>query len=169
MKKKIKKYINGFSVIELLVVITVFAVIGVLASRSIFLTLRSSKKSDSLVKVRENVNYSLSIIERQLRNSSTISSTCTGASSSSVSYTTAEGVASSFSCVTPGASGYIASGSARLTSDEISVNACSFICNQPDINNPPTISVSVTAEESVSSSTEKGFITTQTEIVVRNY
>lgn len=165
----INKKNKGFSVIELLVVITVFAVVGVLASRSIFLTLRSSKKSDSLVRVRENVNYALSTIERQIRNSGSITSTCTGAASASISYVSIEGIASTFTCVTPGATGYISSGSARLTSSDISITSCSFSCTQANINNPPVIQVTIAAEDAISTSIEKASITTDTEIIVRNY
>lgn len=159
---------NGFSLIEMLVVISIFAVIGVLVTRAVTLTLRGSKKSDSLVRVRENVNYSLAIVERQIRNSESIS-TCTGIASPTLSYTSQEGISATFSCVTPGTSGYIASGAARLTSSDISITACSFTCSQQDSNNPPVIRVSVSAEDATSTSTDKGSVSTDMEIVTRNY
>jgi prepilin-type N-terminal cleavage/methylation domain-containing protein len=159
---------KGFSIIEILVVISIFAVIGVLTTSAVSLTLRGGKKSDSLVRVRENVNYSLAVIERQIRNSDVIT-TCTGSPTSTISYTSLEGISTSFSCVTPGTSGYIASGSARLTSTDISITSCSFTCTQIDANNPPSIRVSVSAEDATSTSTEKGTISTEMEIVTRNY
>lgn len=166
---KQKKYFkNGFSIIEMLVVISVFAVIGIFTTRAISLTLRSSKKSDSLVRVRENVNYSLSVLERQIRNSERISS-CTGSPTSSISYTSVEGILSTFSCVTPGTSGYIASGSARLTSSDIAITSCSFTCTQVDANNPAVVKINVEAEDATSTSVEKGTVTAETEIIVRNY
>lgn len=165
MENKIN--IKGFSLVEMLVVISIFAVLGVLSTQAVTLTLKSSKKSDSLVRVRENVNYSLAVIERQIRNSETISS-CSGATSI-INYTSLEGIDSSFSCVTPGINGYIASGSARLTSSDISVTACSFTCTQLDVNNPPVINVSISAEDATSSSIEKGVVTTDMEIITRNY
>src|SRR3989344_7124986 len=102
------KSITGFSLIEILVVVAIFAVLGVLSTRSIFLTVRSSKKSDSLVRVRESVNYSLAILERQIRNAQSVD--CAGSSSTNLVYTALEGEATFFSC----AENYIASGSARL-------------------------------------------------------
>ena len=60
---------KAFSLIEMMVTISIFAVIGVLVTTSMALTLRSSKKSDSLVRVRESLNYSLASLERQIRNS----------------------------------------------------------------------------------------------------
>ncbi len=166
IKKKINN-IKGFSLIEILIVITIFAVIGLLATRSIFLTIRGAKKSDSLVRVRENVNYSLSVIERQLRSAEGV--TCPNPSSSVLNYVSLEGTASSFSCVVSGTDRYIASGSARLTSSDISVTGCSFACTQYDINNPPSVNITVVASDNESQSVEKGSVSIQTQIVLRNY
>lgn len=66
------RFHSGFSLIEILVVISIFAVIGILTTRSIFITLRSARKSDSLVRVRENVNYAMGIIERQIRTAESV-------------------------------------------------------------------------------------------------
>ena len=165
-----KKYTkNGFTLVEILIVISIFAVIGLLSTRSVFLTLRGAKKSDSLVRVRENVNYSLSVIERQLRNAESVT-TC-GVSTGTLSYVSLEGTSTTFTCVAPSgnATGYIASGSGRLTSNEISVTSCSFTCSQTDINNPPVVKIVVEAEDSESISVEKGSVSAQTEIVLRNY
>lgn len=161
------KNIKGLSLIEILIVMTIFAVIGLLSTRSIFLTIRGAKKSDSLVRVRENVNYSLSIIERQLRNSEGILN-C-GASTTLLNYVSIEGTSTSFSCVTSGTDKYIASGSARLTSSDITITSCSFTCSQTDLNTPPSIKIAIDAIDNESQSVEKGTVSIQTEIVVRNY
>jgi len=159
---------KAFSIIETLDVISIFAIIGVLVTSALSLTLRGSKKSDALIKVRENVNYSFSVIERQIRNSETIAN-CNGSVSQNLTYTTLEGVVTTFSCVNLGPSGYIASGSARLTSDEIAITSCSFVCTDVSVNNPSIVTLSVTAEDITSNSVEKGSISSQIEIVTRNY
>lgn len=161
-----KKYIKGLSLVEILIVITIFAVIGLLATRSVFLTIRGAKKSDSLVRVRENVNYSLSVIERQLRNSESV--TCPNPSTDTLNYISLEGTATSFSCVTSGVDKYIASGSGRLTSSDISVTNCYFSCTV-GVNTPPSVKVTVEAVDTESTNAEKGSVSIQTEIVVRNY
>lgn len=162
-----RKKIQGFSLIEILIVITIFAAIGLLATRSIFLTIRGAKKSDSLVRVRENVNYSLSVIERQLRNSEGV--TCPNASTSTLNYISLEGTATTFSCVTAGTDKYIASGSARLTSSDITVTSCAFTCTVGGVNTPPSVKIAIDAVDNESTSVEKGTVSIQTEIVVRNY
>jgi len=164
---------KGLSLVEILVVISVFAVIGILSTRSIFLTLRGAKKSDSLVRVRENVNYAMGVIERQIRNSESIESLCDSIPSSSFSYIAEEGVSASFTCEDMSGDGYIASSGARLTSSDIDVTSCSFTCTQLDPsdppNYPPTIKISISAEDTVSTSVEKGTVTSETEIIARNY
>lgn len=161
-----KKNTSGLSLVEILIVVTIFAVIGLLSTRSIFLTIRGAKKSDSLVRVRENVNYSLSVIERQIRNSESV--TCPNASSTALNYVSSEGTDSSFSCVTSGSDKYVASGSARLTSADISVTSCSFTCTV-NTNAPASVKVMIEAVDTESTSVEKGSVSVQTEIVVRNY
>ena len=162
---------KGFSLIEMMVTISIFAVIGVLVTTSMALTLRSSKKSDSLVRVRESLNYSLSSLERQIRNSDSIVS-CTGLPVSTLSYISMEGITTSFSCVTAGSDKYIASGSGalikRLTPSDILVTSCSFTCTQT-ANSPAVIKVNVTAEDATSTGTEKGSVSTNMEIITRNY
>lgn len=168
-------YNKGLSLVEILVVISVFAIIGILSTRSIFLTLRGAKKSDSLVRVRENVNYAMDVIERHIRNAQGIESLCNGLPSSSFSYIAQEGIVTNFSCEDLGSQtdGYIASGGARLTSPDIDITSCSFTCTQLDPNDPPnyppTIRVSITAEDTISTSIEKGVVTSETEIISRNY
>lgn len=166
MIKNIKNK-KGFSLVEILIVISVFGVIGILATRSVFLTLRGAKKSESLVRVRENINFSLAVIERQLRNAESI--TCPNPSSSILNYISLEGTVTSFSCLTASPTSYVASGSARLTSDDIQITQCSFTCTQSDLNNPPSVKITLTAEDTLTTGIEKGSVSSQTEIILRNY
>lgn len=167
----INKNYKAFSLIEILVVVSIFAVIGILTTTVLSTTLRTSKKSDSLVRVRESLNYSLASLERQIRNSEKITSPCTGAPLTTISYVSIEGISTQFECKTPGALGYIASGSAslRLTPTDISITACSFSCSQVDANNPPVVRLSISAEDATSVGINKASVTSDTEIVVRNY
>ncbi len=165
MKRITKK---GFSLIEILVVISIFALIGILTTRSIFTTLRSARKSDSLVKVREDINYAVGVIERQIRSAESVN--CSLVTARSLPYIAEGGISSSFDC-TIGANGAIASGSASpviITSSDVTVTGCVFTCTQ-SVNNPPSINISITAEDKNSSGTEKGSVTSQTEILLRNY
>lgn len=102
-----KKMNKGLSLLEILVVITIFSVLGILVSQSVILTVRGTKKSESLVSVRENVNYAMGVIERQVRNSDKI--VCEESTETNLSYVDQEGNASDFWCVIGGNDSYIAS------------------------------------------------------------
>lgn len=161
------KSTTGFSLVEILIVISIFSIIGVLSTRAVLLTMRGAKKSDSQVRVRENVNYALSVIERQIRNSEKVN--CPIIPEPSIlSYTSLEGTSTSFSCVTAGLDKYIASGSGRLTSSDIKITSCSFVCTQTD-NNPAIVKISIVANDATVTGIEKGSVTAETEIVTRNY
>lgn len=162
-----KKNLKGISFIEILVVIAVFAILGVLATRAILLTLRGSRKSESVVKVRENVNYALAVIERQLRNAESIdTTTCTGGR---VDYKNQDGIGSSFVCTNIGAGGYIASGSARLTSTDVAVTLCSFSCSPASGDVLPSVTVNVTAQDAVATGVESAQVSSSTQIFLRTY
>lgn len=156
---------SGFSLIEILVVVTVFAVLGILSTQAILLTLRGTNKSSSLLKVRENLDYSLSIMERQLRNAQDVSN-CT--SGTSLTYTDVNGNSGSFSCVT-GATGYIASGSAHLTSDEVAITACSITCTLGTGGVPDLVNISIAAKDAKSVGIEAAQATANTQIYLRTY
>lgn len=163
-----KKDRQGMSLIEILIVVSVFAILGVLTTQAVATTLKGARKSDSQIKVRENINYAFSVMERQLRSADSIS-VCPNPDTTSISYTSLEGISTSFSCVMGGGTGYISSGSARLTSTDIVVNDCEIVCEQTTENRLPRISISVSASDANSSGSEKGVVEIKTEIVPRNY
>lgn len=114
----------GMSLFELLIVITIFVIVAGIAGQIIFTTFRGSSKSEVTVNVKQNANNAFSVMERALHSSLGISS-CT---SQRVNYFDGEGVLSSFSCENVGSSGYIASGSARLTDESVTVTSCTISC-----------------------------------------
>ncbi len=160
---------SGLSLLEILVVITIFSILGVVVTRSVLLTIQGSKKTESLVKVRENVDFAMTVIERQIRNADSITA-CPLSDPDIFSYSDSTGKTTTFSCVNiAGADGYIASGSGRLTNDTIKLTACSFSCTPGTSNNPSSVSVIVTAEDkSTVTGATSSFSTTNT-IYLRNY
>ncbi len=155
--------------VEILVVVAAFSVLGILVARSVLLTVQGARKSEATVRVRENVNYAMDIIQRQIRNAETITTTpCDGSSVSSIVFTDKDGVAASFAC-NVGAAGYIAWGSARLTSSDIGVTACSFSCTTASGNIPASVTVSVTASDLQTSGIETAQSFSTTKIYLRTY
>ncbi len=164
-----KKYEKGMSLLEILVVVTIFAVLGIITTRAVLLTIQGSKKSESLVKVRENLDYSIGVIERQLRNANSVVE-CPLADPTVVNYIDQNSNSGSFSCINIGAvDSYVASGSARLTSDAVSITACSFFCTPGTSANPPVINVTLEAKDAVATGIQNSTVSTSTQIYLRSY
>ncbi len=162
-----KKFEKGISLLEILVVVSIFAVLGILITRSVLLTLGGGKKSESLIRIRENLNYSVGIIERQLRNANSITP-CPNPNPLTISYTDINGNAATFSCSDIGTEGYIASGTARLSSDAVNITDCSFTCATGS-GTPSSVTISLEAEDASASGIENTTVTTKTQVFLRNY
>ena len=156
---------HGVSLIELLVVIAIFAVLAVISTRGVLLSLRGSKKSESVAIVRENLDFSFAVMERRLRNAE--DATCP--SSTRVDYVDSLSGATYFSCESIGTEGYISSGSARLTNKNVSVTECEFTCSAPTGGSPPSVNISATAVEKNVGGIEGASVTLNTKIFLRSY
>ena len=156
---------KGFSLIEILVVLTIFAIVAVLSFKAIFLTLRGARKSDATVKVRDTLDYTVGTIERHLRNADSIVS-C-GSSTSKISYLDSLGNPGSFSCLGSGTDMYVASGSARLTNSSVTVT-CSFVC-ETSTTGPSSITINLTGTDINTTGAEGATVTVSTKIYLRNY
>lgn len=168
MNRSIKKVDTGLSLLEILVVITLFSVLAILTTRAILLTLRGSKKSESTARVRENIDYSLAVIERNLRNAESITD-CSDPQHNLISYLDENGNETSFSWTTDVDGGFIASGSGvvRLTSSEVNVAECDFICDET--TSPPSVEISIEARDASVTGLESGRISVSTKIYLRSY
>jgi prepilin-type N-terminal cleavage/methylation domain-containing protein len=156
--------VSGMSLIEILVVVTIFAILGIVVTRAVILTISGSKKSESLVRVRENLNYAMGVVERQLRNADAIT-TCPNTDASRIDYQDIYGNSTSFTC----ANGAVASGSAQLTSSEVVITACSFICQPGLSNNPVSVNVSFTAKDANTTGIQRSSVDLTSQIYLRNY
>lgn len=160
-----RKSIKGVSLIELLVVLAVFSMLAILSTRAILLSLRGSKKSESLATVRENIDFSFAVMERNLRGAQ--DATCP--SSTRVDYIDGEGQSVYFSCESVGTDGYISSASARLTNTKIEITSCEFTCDPGDPNVPPSVTMSVSGKDSAIQGVEAGNVSISTQVFLRSY
>ncbi len=132
---------KGYSVIEILVVVGIFAVLGILVTQSVSLSLRSSKKSDSLVFVKQEVDYAADNIARLLQMAASVSGCAgDGAQVSALGFRDIGGNLGDFACLdTPpfsigGTDPRIASSSGstpnyqRMTSTNLNITNCTFSC-----------------------------------------
>ncbi len=134
---------SGYTLIEMLVVIVVFSVISIVAAETIILTLKGTYKASAISGVRQNVDYALGAMERQLRGAKRVTSVCDGSSKSQIDFVDQNNNPVSFTC----ANNSIASSSGTLTSNTITISACSFVCSQGVSNSAPYVTMSVTARD----------------------
>lgn len=137
---------QGFSLIELIIAIGIFAVVTVIVTQAIASSLTGVKKSDSTTKVRENLEFVVSTMERRVRNAKDV--ICI--STTEVEYTTTENETLGFECLDIGSNGYVAQINAlgareSLTDDSIDVISCNFVCEDPIDITPGTLSFSISA------------------------
>lgn len=171
MRSDLKQMINskGMSLLEILVVVTIFAILGIITTRAVLLTIGGSKKSESIIKIRENLGNSMGIIERQLRNADSINE-CPNTSPEVITYIDQEGNTADFTCNGLGTDdAYIASGSARLTTSLINMTSCNFYCTPGTSTNPPSVTVSLEAEDSNTTGIQNSKVTITNQIFLRNY
>ncbi len=165
-----KKFSMGYSLVELLVAVSLFSVIILITTQAIVLSLRSSRKGESLITVRENIDYAFGVMERHIRSAEDI--TCS-ADERTLNYTDQWGKAASFLCL-GGINGYIASGSAvlRITSDEVDINCNNvpiFVCNIPGGDIPSSVEIKVTGSKAGETAVEGASVSTNTRIQLRTY
>lgn len=120
-----RKKCRGTSLFELLIVLTLFVIVVGVANQVFFSTLRGSGKSEVTALVKQEANYAASVIERALHSANSVVS----CESRKVTYLDPTGRQATFSCEDVGSQGYVASGSARLTSENVVVTACSISCS----------------------------------------
>jgi len=156
MKSFLKK--NGFSLIEMLVTVGIFASLAVLVGFLVTNSMHASKKSESAYKVRSELENALAVMERSIRGAKRGSVTC---SNSSVNFTTETGTTGSFSCNNK----ILKSGSVNLTGDNIILTECSFICDAKK----GVVTVTLKAQAKEAAGTEGTTVSVSQRIVLRNY
>lgn len=159
---------KGFTLIEIMVVVVLFAVLAVIATQSTFLAVTQSKKSQSQIGVREDLDYALDLMERNIRNSDEI--TCV--STKVLQY--AANPAAQFKCVTSITPGRLQwdDGSGTfldITPDTLTITDCSFVCVAPTQGVPESVDINITARSKGATTNESASVSVSTSVQLRTY
>jgi prepilin-type N-terminal cleavage/methylation domain-containing protein len=165
---------GGFSLIEMLVVITVFSILAILATQSLATSLRGTRKSESIGHVRENIEFAMSMMERSLRTASELECPIP-ATPSRLDFKTSSFVDASFECTVNNIAS--SSGTAIIKNliidNDVKVVNCGtdtrFICNKGSGGNPDSVIIQIRAEDANSTGAESAIYTSETRILLRNY
>lgn len=161
-----KSGLRGFSLIEILVVVALFAMISIIVSQTTVLSLRGTKKSDSTSTVRENLNYAMGVTERQLRSAQSITSSCTGTTLTNIDFVDENGVARNIGC---SADSIFFNGSSLTSSQVVKVSSCEYVCTQSGSLTPPDVSITYTGTSVGTSGVENSTISVSTQVTLRSY
>lgn len=173
---------KGYSVVEILVVIGVFAVLGVIATQAVSLTLKSSKKNDSMVLVKQDLDNAAGNIERllQMANSVIVGGDCTTPlSTPSIGLRDSTGLRKDIACFDTLPANWkgtvdprivLSSGETirylnRLTPNAVQLTYCNFACYTQDFKT--YIDFTVTANARGITGIEGASFSTSRKILVR--
>jgi len=180
---------RGFSLIEMLVVVGVFAILGVVVAQTTVTSLRSSRKSDTTVTIRENLELATATIDRKLRNATEIDAepadplvnSCDKnavgpVTVSAFSYINVDKTQGGFTCADIGAANGrlvfndIENGEDQdLTSMDVTLTFCEFVCTPPSVGVPQSLGVVLVGMDSAGGGIEGAQISVDTQINLRSY
>jgi prepilin-type N-terminal cleavage/methylation domain-containing protein len=162
-RKKIRD--QGFTLLEILVVISLIGLISVTASGFLIVSLRSSSKANVMKEVRQSGSYALSVMEGMILTSASVG--CTPPHTINVK--DKDGRLTTFSCQEGGT---ISSSSANLTSASLTVTegSCNFSCDKKESGFPTKVHIEFVLQKGDSDSkpNESASIKFETEVLSRN-
>lgn len=113
--------VSGFTLLEILVAMSVASVVGVLIIQVFFTTTRTNTKTELLKDVKQNGQYAMAIMERMIRNARSVDTVCalSGTTVSSLTITNPDGNTTTFGCILDSGVTRIASQSGSGNTDYI--------------------------------------------------
>ncbi len=148
---------EGFTFVEILVVLAVLMVTGAVVGVILFSTLKGATKTNTLSVVRQNGNYAIAQMSKTIRNAKQFNGVsinndqnvpyttdCTASDSTPYKYlkiTDTNDQSVVYSCETTTTSGIISIRTSLLDANSVVVNSCSFICTQINFGDNPTIGI----------------------------
>lgn len=158
---------KGFTLIEILVVISILAIIVAIGSMSFFGLLKGSRKSKTMTLVKQNGNYALGVMAKMVRNAREVTSIC-GGSDDSITILNPDGNETTFDC----GSETISSNSANIVSDQVRIDpgSCSFDCQSGGLVYPDVVTISFTLKQAGDPTRpeEQASIDFETRVTLRN-
>ncbi len=189
LKFKIKNFEKGYTLVELLAVMSIVVVVGVIAAGILTSSLRGGSKSNVLDNVRQNGNFAITQISKMISYSQNFNGISTDGSFYTtnctqnippspsptptpvvykyIKITSFDGGQTIFSCNN---STIASNGASLIDTSSVSVVLCSFSCTQDNFGQAPTIGINLTlSQNNPNNFAEKGaIIPFQTSVTIRN-
>lgn len=179
IKNKKWKFQAGFTLLEILVVMTVVGLLGSMIVVIFFNSLRSSNKSNAVIQLRQNGNYALTQITNVVRFAKKVGAPIcydiNPSAGKTLTVTSVDDVSTTYTCP-PNASGTLTFSNGTTTSplfdkNVIKVAACAFTCQQESLVTPPVIGINflLTTGANTNASETTASLPFSTTITLRNY
>lgn len=174
MKKNRKKLKNGFTLVELLVVITILVTVGGIVVTLLYISLRGNNKSETVTSVKQNGTFALSQMVKSIRYAKSLTSpaSCTPtATTTSVSFITyPDNGQITYSCPTGGNLAISSNSASLIDTNAVEVTACSFVCTQTSPSDSPRLTIQFTLQSrGANALTEtQSTIPFQSSVIMRN-
>lgn len=159
---------QGFSLIELIVVIGLLSLLMLAISSTMLMSIISSNRIRTTSTVKNAGNFALTQLQGMIRNSKSII-TC-DSDNSTISYVNPDGGTTSIMAETVDSFGKIASNSGvYITPGNVSVTSFSLSC-EPDDSNPSLVKISFDMQDVISTKrpTENPILHFETSVNIRN-
>jgi len=157
-----KKKHFGFTLIEVLVFISILVVILTICFSLLLITFNGSSKNDALKEVKQNGEFALSVMERFAVSAKKVECTV----NNTLQITMLDNSSTVFSC----ADNKISSNSSSLTDSNVSVSGCVFVCTINE-GSPAMVGIGYTVEVAGNNSkilSERARLSFSTKVIVRN-
>ncbi len=165
---------RGFSLIEMMIVISIMGVVAVIASGFLLVSLTASHKAEITKEVRQNGNYALSVMEGMILNSLSVGCTDPSPTVKALNVRNIDEGVTSFLCDEE--AGRISSvsagigGSVFLTGTNVKVQDCAFNCVK-ELGRPAVIEINFNVSQIAENAraSEKATLDFQTKVITRNF
>ena len=157
---------QGYSLIEMLIVVAIFALLALVVTQSMIATLGESRKSEAIVRVRENLFYTSSLFERQVRNANSI----TFCNNTNLAFLDETNSAVTIRCLDLGTvNGRLTINGDQVSSQDVVLSACQFTCILGTTGIPTNISLYLEAYGKNLESKDKSTVNVKTTVNLRQY
>jgi len=159
----------GFSLVEMLVATVIFAILAVVGTQIVTVSLRNTNKGEKVTEVRENVDYAFNVIARELRNAESVD--ILASTPTSVHFFDADGVATTLDC-TGNSNGRLMIGTRRITGTDVVIDCSAtpiFSYVASTATTPDIVTITVTAYDAGRLGINGSGQTTSTRIIVRSF
>lgn len=153
---------SGFSLIEMIVVMTILGLVAVIASGFLLTSMMAGNKSEITKEVRQNGDYAISVMETLILSSRSVGCTANG---TGVNVTDLEGNTTTFLCEGT----KITSNSASLTGSNVAVSNCQFTC-EAEFGKPTAVGIGFSVSQAGTNlrAAEKASMSFSSKVITKN-